>query len=85
MEMLIIAVALFLVYVLLEKFNPTVESFVDLSNNKAQDLLEEQATKQVAKRSKRVSKLEDLDVVISHKEFMKLVNGKVKVDPTEGA
>jgi hypothetical protein len=85
MEMLIIAVALFLVYVLLEKFNPTVESFVDLSNNKAQDLLEEQATKQVAKRSKRVSKLEDLDVVISHKEFMKLVNGKVKAEPTEGA
>ena len=90
MEMLIAAVALFLVYTILDKFNPAIEGSVDIANGKIERVKEEQETKNFKsslKNAKSRAKIyEDvlaLDTPVSAKDLKKLLAGKLKAEEKE--
>ena len=84
MEALIIAVGLFLVYTVLNRFEVAIDSVVDASNNKAKVMAQEVAAKATRKRSKLATKIADEDIfIISNKELDDLLAGKTKDTPKE--
>ena len=78
MEALIIGVGLYLVYVILNKFDPAIDVVVDASNNKAVNMLIKQEAKYAKDREKVNDKVEDLGEVISAKELLAKLRGKTK-------
>ena len=75
MEMLIIAVGLYIAYTLINRFEPTIDGLVDSSNLKVDDLVISQKFKYAKHRAKLKVKAEDLEI-ISVKDLNKLLDGK---------
>ena len=85
MEALVVAVGLYLVYVVLDKFNPAIEGSVDLANGKVERVKEDQETKNFkasVKNTKTRSKIYEevlgLDNIVSAKDLRSLLAGKLK-------
>jgi hypothetical protein len=76
MEMLIIAVALYLVYTVVNRFEPTIDGIVDASNLKVDNMVLKQKAKYAKDRNKLQTKAEDLGEVISVKDLNNLLDGK---------
>ena len=90
MESLIIAVGLYLAYVVIDKFSPTIEGSVDIANGKVDRIKKDQETKNLkadVKNTKARSKIYDealeLDNLVSVKEIKALLAGKLKDTPKE--
>ncbi len=87
MEMLVAAVGLFLVWIIVDKFNPAIEGGVDLMNGKIVRVQGDQETKNFKaslKNMKSRSKIYDDVLAVDHpvtaKDLKKLLDGKVKAE-----
>jgi len=79
MEALIVAVGLYLVYVVLNRFEVSIDSVVNTSNTKAKGMEQDVNYKAAKKRAKLADKMLDEDMtVISNKDLDALLAGKVK-------
>jgi len=76
MELLIIAVGLYLVYTIINRFEPTIDGIVDASNLKVDNMVLKQKAKYAKDRNKLQTKAEDLGDVISVKDLSNLLEGK---------
>ena len=79
MEALMIAVGLYLTYVLVDRFGVAIDGGVDLANGKVVMTKQEQDYKNAKKRSKIYNKTLDDDFeIISNKDLNNLLAGKIK-------